>query len=114
MYKSAGEHLQNCIRWPAVQHHLPPFFSTSPPVREASTHEQPFLISHTFEKCQKCFMRLVSVRPAQSDIHTGPIKAHEGPEGRRCVPQGHCAVQGTQPGPASAASRVAGGTDVSL
>lgn len=70
----------------------PPIFSPSPPVRESSTHEQPFLISHTFEKCQKCFMRLVSAQLVQSDVRTGLIKATgrgaKGSEGRRCVPWG--------------------------
>lgn len=70
-----------------------------PAVRESSTHEQPFLISHTFEKCQKCqkcFMRLVSAQLVQSDARTGLIKAMaqgaKGSEGRRCVTACHGAT----------------------
>lgn len=68
-----------------------PFLPPSPPVRESSTHEQPFLIRHTFKKCQKCFMCLVSAQLVQSDVHTGPIKA-EGRELR--VQRGGAACHG--------------------
>lgn len=68
IHKSLTYHLHNWMLYlheyyPAVRHHMPP----PQPVRESSTHEWPFLISHTFEKCQKCFMRLVSAQLVQSD-----------------------------------------------
>lgn len=36
-----------------------PFLSPHLVQVKESTHEQPFLISYTFKKCQKCFMGLV-------------------------------------------------------
>ena len=67
----------------------PPFFS---PSSGSSTHEKPFLISHTFEKCQKCFMRLVWAQLVQSDVRAGLIKA-EG-RGARGVQRGGAACRG--------------------
>lgn len=73
------KHLQNCIFH--MQSVIQPssitslFSLPSPPVRESPTNEKPFLIRHTFEKCQKCFKRLVWAQLVQSDVHTGLIKA---------------------------------------
>lgn len=79
IYKSSANHLQDCILYHQSLIQLysitSPFSPSSPPVRESSTHEQPFLISHTFEKCQKCFMWLVSAQLVQSDVRKGLIKA---------------------------------------
>lgn len=98
VYKSSAVCLQNSLFCPRSVIQL--YSIASPPVlprlpqwiRESSTHEQSFPISHTFKKCQKCFTRLVSALLVQSDVRTTLIKAEC--RGAEEVQRGGSACQG--------------------